>query len=697
MPPINGPYVLGIAEKPQAASRLARALDENNKPVLKKIKGVPVYTSLRDGKKIVIVPAIGHLLTLSPLSKSWNYPVLDYHWVPSHIVNSQARTKNFVDAFKSLSKEASEIIVMTDYDREGEVIGFLILKYLLGKDKAERMTFSTLTARDINEAYSKRSKQLDVGFLNSGLLRHYVDWLYGINYSRALSLALKRVSNRFKTISIGRVQGPTLGAVVNLENEISMFVPIPFWTIESEAIISKKKFKTFYERTKLDKEKEAKKVVKDCQGLVGIVTDISEEQAQRYSFPPFNLGDLQRESYRHFKYSPSKTLKLAESLYLKATISYPRTDSQKLPMTLGHKTILAKVGKQIAYGSFVTEILIRKRFKPREGKRTDAAHPAIHPTGNTHKALNSEERKLYDLIVKRYLALFGKPASILKKKIEITVKNHKFEVRGSKIIEEGWIKYYKPYFSMSESSIPDIVLNSQVNFSFIESKEDFSTPPRRFNESTLLNKMEEDKIGTKATRAGIIETLFNRGYIEGSEIKPTPLGNAVVSVLNSHYPVLIKSEMTRELETTMEEIQKNKGDISEILISIKKDLRDMLKLFHENETEIGISLYQNLLNLERKDPVIIGKCSECKVGDLRIIKSKKSGKRFIACTSYFDKAINCTVTFPLPNYGTIKPTNKKCSFDGLPMIEWRTGRTTRIMCVSMDCPSKVNIKGDKKK
>ena len=697
MPSINGPYVLGVAEKPQAASRLARALDENKKPVLKKIKGVPVYISLRDGKKIVIVPAIGHLLTLSPLSKSWNYPVLDYHWIPSHIANSKARTKNFVDTFKSLSKAASEIIVMTDYDREGEVIGFLILKYLLGKNEAERMKFSTLTTRDINEAYSKRSKQLDVGFLNSGLLRHYVDWLYGINYSRALSLALKRVSNRFKTISIGRVQGPTLGAVVNLENEINIFVPIPFWTIESEAIISKKKFKTYYEKVQLEREKEANKVVKDCQNLVGIVTDISEEQKPMYSFPPFNLGDLQRGAYRHFKYSPSKTLKIAESLYLKATISYPRTDSQKLPMTLGHKTILTKIGKQTVFSSFVTEILNRKKFKPREGKRTDAAHPAIHPTGNPPDALNSEEKKLYDLIVKRYLALFGKPALISNKKIEITVNAHKFEVRGSKIIEEGWIKYYKPYFYMNESSIPDIELKSQVNFSFIESKEDFSSPPRRFNESTLLNQMEQEKIGTKATRAGIIETLFDRGYVEGSEIKPTPLGIAVVDVLTSHYPVLIKSDMTRELETTMEEVQEKQSNIDEILISIKRDLRDSLKIFHENETDIGISLYQNLLNIEKKDPVLIGKCLECKIGDLRIIKSKKSGKRFIACSSYFDKAINCTVTFPLPNYGTIKPTDKKCPFDGLPMVEWRTGRNKRVMCVSMECPSKANIKGEKKK
>ena len=699
MTQIDGSYILGVSEKPQAASRLARALDENNKPALKKIKNVPVYICNNKGKKIVIVPAIGHLFTLSSISKSWNYPVLDYQWVPSHEVDSKSRTKNFVDTFKLLAKNAEKVIIMTDYDREGEVIGFLILKYLLGKDQAERMKFSTLTSRDILKAYTERSEKLDIGFLNSGLLRHYVDWLFGINYSRALSLALKRVSNRFKTISIGRVQGPTLGAVVNLENEISMFVPIPFWIIESEVLINKKKFIAFYEIPKLEKEKDAQKIVDDCKDLVGIVTDISEVDEKKYSFPPFNLGDLQRESYKHFKLSPSKTLEIAESLYLKALISYPRTDSQKLPMTLGHKSILTKLGNQTSYATFSDEILKQKKFKPREGRKTDAAHPAIHPTGNPPSSLNTNEKKLYDLIVKRYLALFGKPALISNKKVEITVNKHKFEVRGSKVIDEGWIRYYKPYFSLSESEIPDISLNDQVSFTYIRSKEDFSSPPRRYNESTLLNKMEKEKIGTKATRAGIIETLFNRGYIEGSMIKPTPLGEAVVDVLSSYYPILIKSEMTRELEDTMEEVQEKKTDIDDLLISIKQNLKDLLILFHKHEADIGLSLYQNLLNLEKEDPQIIGKCPGCKVGDLRIIKSKKTGKRFIACSSYFDKNIKCSVTYPLPSYGTIKPTNQKCQFDGLPLIEWRTGRTKKLTCISMDCPSKKkdNSKGAKKK
>jgi DNA topoisomerase-1 len=426
---------------------------------------------------------------------------------------------------------------------------------------------------------------------------------------------------------------------------------------------------------------------------VGIVKDIIKEKKSRYPFPPFNLGDLQREAYIHFKFSPHKTLEIAEKLYLSALISYPRTDSQKLPMTLGHKSILAKLENQSNYRDHANEIITLKKFKPSEGKKTDAAHPAIHPTGNKpDKTLSSAEKKLYDLIVKRYLSLFGKPALLSNQIIIIEINNHKFEVKGSEILDEGWIKYYKPYYFLREQILPEIDIENKVNFNFINAKEHFTSPPNRYNESTLLRKMEDEKIGTKATRAGIIQTLFNRGYIEGAVINATPLGLAVVNVLQEQYPVLVKSEMTRNLEEIMESVQDQKKDIDKIVLSIKKELKEMLVSFHAKELEIGASLYKNLKKSEESEVIVLGKCTECKKGDLRIIKSRKTGKRFVACSSYFDKTIKCNVTFPLPGTGNIKATGQKCSFDGLPLIEWRKGRSKQIMCVSLECPSKK--KGD---
>jgi len=686
---IEAPYILGIAEKPQAARRLAFALDEKNKPQNKRLKNVPVYICERDGKKIVIAPAVGHLFTLTSIGKTWNYPVLDYEWVPSHVANKNARTKNFVDVFKSLAKGADDVIIMTDFDREGEVIGYLILKYLIGKDNAGRMKFSTLTRRDIITAYDQREKSLDMGFLNSGLIRHYIDWLYGINYSRALSLAFKRVSGRFKTISIGRVQGPTLGSVVEHDTKIKFFVPVPYWTIESKVVLKSKNFKAVYEKDKLMTQKEALQVVKDCSSLTGKITNISEEPNYLYPFPPFNLGTLQRDSYRHFKFSPTKTLETAEKLYLKALISYPRTDSQKLPMTLGHKSILTKLSKQHNYSTFATEIISAKKYKPKEGKKTDAAHPAIHPTGNEpNEALPSDEKKLYDIIVKRYLSLFGKRAEFLKRTIKIVVNKHNFEVRGSKILDEGWIKYYKPYYSITESILPDVELDKEVIFNFIDSQEHFTSPPYRFNESSLLKYMEDEEIGTKATRAGIIQTLFDRGYVVGKEITPTPLGVSVVDVLQEQYPILVKSEMTRNLEQIMEDVQNEDKDIQSTVLTIKKELKDLLELFNQKETEIGLALYKNLRLSEKEDVIVLGECQQCKKGKLRIIRSRKTGKRFVACSSYFDKAIVCSSTYPVPSTGNIKPTKKVCVHDNLPIIEWQKGRRKISMCISPDCPSK---------
>ena len=358
-------------------------------------------------------------------------------------------------------------------------------------------------------------------------------------------------------------------------------------------------------------------------------------------------------------------------------------------MILGHKSILSKLNKQKDYSDHVNEIMATKKYKPREGKLTDAAHPAIHPTGNKPSdTLPSDEKKLYDLIVKRYLSLFGKRAEFLQRTIKIDVNGHKFDVKGRKILDEGWVKYYKPYYSLSESILPDVELNKEVRFNFIDSQEHFTSPPTRFNESSLLKYMEDEKIGTKATRAGIIQRLFDRGYMEGKEINPTPLGVAVVNVLQEQYPILVKSEMTRNLEQIMDDVQNGTKDIQNTVFAVKKELKELLDLFHQKETEIGLALYKNLQLTEKSDIIVLGECQQCKKGELRIIRSKKTGKRFVACSSYFDKSIGCNATYPIPNTGTIKPTKKVCIHDNLPIIEWQRGRKKITMCISPDCPSK---------
>ncbi|UJG39908.1 MAG: DNA topoisomerase I [Candidatus Heimdallarchaeum aukensis] len=695
---ITPPYIIGIAEKPQAANRLAWAIDEQNKPEKVDIKGVSVYLCKRNKKKIIIVPAIGHLFTLSQIGENWLYPALDFRWIPTYKEGKSKRTKKYVEVFQSLRNGTKDIIIMTDYDREGEVIGYLILKYVFGKENAKRMKFSTLTKRDINKAFDAMEKSLDIGFLNAGLLRHYVDWLYGINFTTALSNAYKRITGKFKLLSIGRVQGPTLFFIVEREEKINLFVPIPYWKISAEVKMGGNNLSVSYFKDKIDTLAEAQKISSECSSLEGTITDIKSEEKPIYNQPPFNLSELQRQAYWFFKFSPSKTLKIAEKLYLKGIISYPRTDSQKLPMTLGHKNILSKLSQISQYHELTEEILEKKKFKPFEGKKTDAAHPAIHPTGLPLDSQSTkDERNLFDLIVKKYLSVFAGPGKKIEKRIEISVNKHIFYFKGQELIEEGWMRYYKPYVSFEEKATPNVELNDKVIFNFIKHEKHFTKPPNRFNESTLLKKMEDEKLGTKATRADIITTLYTREYIEGIEIKPTLLGESIIRVLLKNFPLIITPTMTRNLEEMMDKIQEEKRELKSELISIQQELTETLKGFHEKEEVIGYELATDLHSMpnNNEQTTVLGKCPVCKKGELIIVKNKKTKKRFIACSAFRNPKIQCKATFPLPQYGNIYPTEEICEYDNLPMIKIENKKKTIISCISMDCPSKKSDKNEK--
>ncbi len=683
-------YILGIAEKPTAAKRIAKGLSEKGSITTHKLSNVSVYEFEKDGKTFLIAPAIGHIFTLSMIGHSWNYPALDFEWVPSYFFEEKERTRAFIDVFSILASGASSVIIMTDYDREGEVIGYLILHYLLWQTTAERMKFSTLTKRDLLKSYDNRALKLDLGLLDAGLLRHYVDFLYGINYTRALTLALLQSSGRFQTISIGRVQGPTLSFVVERENQIETFIPVPYWVIDSEVLINGKNYTAYYEKEKIANRSSANNIVESCINEKLTFVSYNEEEKKIFPFAPFNLSELQKECFRFFNYSPTKTLETAEKLYLKALISYPRTDSQKLPMTLGHKSIIQKLGKIATYTDFSNTILKAKKFKPFEGKKTDPAHPAIHPTGNKiDNSVSVEEQKIYDLIARRYLSTFGSPAIQLMKSLSFTIKEHNFFVNGSVLLFEGWIEFYKPYFQTKDYDIPKISADSEVSFSNLELKEKFTSAPVRFNESSLLQEMEKEKIGTKATRANIISTLFKRGYIDGYEIKPTELGRTVVDVLKEHYPLLIRTQMTSNLETKLDSLEQGKKALNPELLNIKKELLQNLIEFQQKENEIGLALFENIGKKTIEPPQIIGNCVECKNGQLRIITSRKTRKKFIACTNYDKSQIKCSATYPLPTYKRkLIETDQICPFDKLPLLEIVSGKEKTLVCISPDCQSK---------
>src|SRR3989338_852299 len=225
-------YELIICEKPAAANKIAEALADG-KAIKENYQGVPYYKLTHGKKDIVVACAVGHLYGLSEkVKKGWIFPVFDIEWQPvSENSKGAAFTKKYLNTIKKLAKDANEFTVATDFDQEGEVIGLNIIRYLCKKKDANRMKFSTLTKDELRESYKNKSKHIEWGQAESGEARHFLDFYNGINYSRALTAAIKS-TGAFKIMSTGRVQGPALKIIVDREREIRAFVPKPFWQIQ---------------------------------------------------------------------------------------------------------------------------------------------------------------------------------------------------------------------------------------------------------------------------------------------------------------------------------------------------------------------------------------------------------------------------------------------------------------------------------
>ena len=220
-------YELIITEKPQAALKIASAL---GKSTLKLNNKIPYYELKRNGKNIIVACAVGHLFALKQKTTGQEVPIFDVHWLPNYMIRKLDFTKRYYDTLLKLVKDAGEITVATDYDIEGEVIGLNIVRFIAGQKDAQRMKFSTLTEKELNNAYDNKSNTIDWGQAIAGETRHYLDWFYGINLSRALMNAIKS-TGKFKIMSIGRVQGPTLNLIVQKEKQIQAFKSEPYWQV----------------------------------------------------------------------------------------------------------------------------------------------------------------------------------------------------------------------------------------------------------------------------------------------------------------------------------------------------------------------------------------------------------------------------------------------------------------------------------
>jgi DNA topoisomerase I len=747
-------YSLVICEKPAAASRIAQALGtsglrrvssihgEDSEIISERLRTPVFYATSTNGIEFVICSALGHLYGLcDPKNNRSVYPVFDVKWVPilrkTDKVNkiiSITKSQQIISTIALLSRGASRFIHACDYDQEGELIGYNILEYACnGKyKKSLRAKFSTLTDDEIRNSFENLltpNKML----AEAGITRHTIDFLYGINLSRALtqSFKLSNHGKRYYNLSIGRVQGPTLAFVVDREVEIRKHVPVPYWSIHAQFEKKGHVLESHYVQ-KIETLSKTRSIVEACRGKIGKVIEIKRQKISLKAPAPFNLGDLQREAYRVFKFSPSYTLTVAEKLYLDALISYPRTSSQRLPPSIGYKKIILALSNnplfvpngannkkssdanQNSYKKLAVNLLSQSDLSPNEGSKTDSAHPAIYPTGdNPRGKLDIAEIKLFDLIVKRFFATFAKPA--IRQFTTITIRvndDHLFKSDARKTDYEGWMHYYKPYISRMDmncqSELSDIHEGDILKNIDMKIVERCSQPPPRFNQVTLLEQMEKDNIGTKATRSEIIRTLFKRNYIAyatsyqteqtnngqrrrvGPGIEATEIGFQIVQSMRKYIQEIVSNDLTRSTEAQLEEIESGGVKSTVVLKNAIDKLKQTVVSFKKNELEIGRQITDAvLISREQHKTTMLGNCPVCDQGHLKVIKSIRTRKRFVGCSNYASG--KCKATAPLPQNGSVQNTGKKCS-----ICQWPIVRTTYFhdgghplnFCINSKCPSK---------
>ena len=699
-------YELIITEKPQAALKIATAL---GKSVQKNFNRVPYYEVERNGKKIIVACAVGHLFTLKQNNPGPKLPVFDISWTPNYLVLKRDFSRRYYDVLIRLVKNAGSITVATDYDIEGEVIGLNIIRFIAGQKDAARMKFSTLTEKELNDAYGSKHPNIDWGQAIAGETRHYLDWFYGINLSRALMNAIK-LTGKFKIMSIGRVQGPALNLIVKKERDILSFKSQPYWQVFitlTNPAIELKYVKDIFNKAELSK-------FRDLVKKKAIVSTTKTQQTIPPN-PPFNLTSLQTEAYALHGITPANTLRAAQSLYLAGLISYPRTSSQKLPPSINYKTILKKLSKQ-----YNAEHLI-KREKPVEGNRTDPAHPSIYPTGNMQK-LEKDEEKIYNLVARRFLSLFCENAVVENKTIKADVNieekivkrkkpvgNNKlnddslndeknsshinnnyqtftFATKGSSIKNKGWMEIYPS--RIIERTLPDAEGEIKIGKSRTEEKQ--TQPPKRYSPASIISELEKRNLGTKATRAAILETLYDRGYIKEKSIEATPLGMSLISTLERHSPIIIDEELTRSFEKEMDKILTSKKDLEakeeHVKEKAKHTITEITKQFEKEGEKIGEELVkaQEEERANQKEKNKIMPCPVCGRGSLAITYSKKNRRFFIACDAYPD----CKTTYSLPPYGSIRRTESKCWKCGFPLLmSVSKGKRPWTFCFNPQCPT----------
>jgi DNA topoisomerase-1 len=665
-----------VTEKNQTARRIAEILSGGKA----QHEGGPrstVYAFDENGGEVKTVGMRGHVLQVDfpEEYRGWQ-EVAPRELVDAEIIKTP-KEKMLVNTLKKLAKQADEVVIATDYDREGELIGSDIVDLIreVNPDAPiARARFSALTQKEINDAFGQLDT-LDVNLARAGEARQDIDLIWGAALTRFISLAANRLWQKF--LSAGRVQSPTLAIVVDREAEIRAFVPEDFWQVrvtldhEGDRFTARHKTERFTDRTEAQ-------AAFDRIGADGVVAEVKTRERTINPPAPFNTTSFLAAA-SSIKVPPARAMDVAESLYSRGFISYPRVDNTVYPDSLDLAEVLRAVQGSQVVGPLAAELLGKGELKATRGKKFSTDHPPIYPTSAADQSkLSSLEWKVYELVARRFMATLSEPAQARSTRVDIDINSEPFVARGDVIVNEGFLRYY-PYSRKKDDELPALAERDAVEVVDKELEAKQTQPPARFTEGGLIQKMEELGLGTKSTRHNIIQSLVERGYVYGSPLKPSETGIAVSRALERHATLVTSPSMTAELERDMDAIAEGEQTLDLVVGRSREVLGKVLDIMESQKEEISAEIKEGM-----RGDTVLGACPGCD-GEMTIKTARKSGKRFAGCASYPD----CTRTYPLPQKGSILASGETCEECGTPRIRVITkGRKPWELCLDPDCPTK---------
>ena len=714
---------LVVAEKTNAAENIAKELGVGTKK--DKVYNTPVCRFTREGEEWVAMGLRGHILAVDfprelqwredqgwfgvdeegevfPASlpstlahppfekvrkpftkegvdiKGWKVPSLPYLvWAP--VVKKPAE-KEIIRTLKNLAKKADEVIIATDFDREGELIGsdaVSMVRQVNEDVPVVRARYSSFTKPELEHAFARENLvAVDDDLAAAGESRQFIDLIWGAVLTRYLTMA--KFGGLGNVRSAGRVQTPTLALVARREKERQAFVPEDYWVVRGTAATQKgEEFKFAHATARFKDEATATSAYQDAKAAgKARVTDVVKKTRKGTIQTPFNTTSLQTAAAAE-GLTPARTMRIAESLYMSGLISYPRVDNTVYPETLDLSEVVTMLKGVPQYSNYCDELLAAHPLKATRGKQETTDHPPIYPTGvGDPDKLRPEEWKLYNLIARRFLATLSEQPVIEGTKVTLDAGGQTFTASGDVLVKPGYRAIY-PYGSKKDEQLPALSVGQEVDLTSLDLEAKQTEPPARYSQGKLVQEMERLGLGTKSTRASIIERLYEVKYLKNDPIEPSQLGMAIIDALECYAAHITTPEMTSELEGDMTKVAEGKASQGAVVDHSRELLASLLEGLIEHKEDLGEAI-SDAVQADAK----IGVCPKCG-HDLLVKQSAKTRSSFIGCSAWPE----CEVTYPLPQ-GKIQTVEELCPVCGCPQIKVQPFRSKPyVVCVDPACPT----------